>query len=98
MSGCVLFYGFGLRRKPGSDRGAVMWLAAGERRYGGGVAPIPFTRLFGTSGRRALESIRNLFHSLESAQVRPKEGLWSCARWGWARLFPRTGSARSRGH
>ena len=27
------------------------------RRYAGGVAPIPFARLFGTSGRRALESI-----------------------------------------
>ena len=32
-------------------------LAARDRRYGGGVAPIPFTRLFGTSGRRAVESI-----------------------------------------
>ena len=28
-----------------------------ERRYRGGVAAIPFTRLFGTAGRRAVESI-----------------------------------------
>jgi SpoVK/Ycf46/Vps4 family AAA+-type ATPase len=28
-----------------------------HRRYGGAVAPIPFTRLFGTNGRRAVESI-----------------------------------------
>jgi SpoVK/Ycf46/Vps4 family AAA+-type ATPase len=42
---------------PGSDRGAVLLLAARDTRYGGGVASIPFTRLFGTSGRRAVESI-----------------------------------------
>ena len=46
-----------MRRGLGSDRGAVLLLAARDRRYGGGVAPIPFTRLFGTSGRRAVESI-----------------------------------------
>ena len=55
--GFLLSFDFGLRRKPGSDRGGVLLLAARDRRYGGGVAPIPFTRLFGTSGRRAVESI-----------------------------------------
>jgi AAA+ superfamily predicted ATPase len=38
-------------------RGAVRLLADRNRRYGGGMAPIPFMRLFGTSGRRAVESI-----------------------------------------
>src|SRR3974377_1346504 len=36
-------------------RGAVAFSPG--RRYGGAVAPIPFTRLFATSGRRAVESI-----------------------------------------
>src|SRR4029450_8575945 len=49
--------GFGVPCKPRSDRGTVLLLAAPDKGDGGGVAPIPFTRLFGTSGRRAVESI-----------------------------------------
>ena len=41
----------------GSNPGTVLLRAPLDRRYGGGVARIPFTRLFGTSGRRAVESI-----------------------------------------
>ena len=45
------------RNTAGTAASPVLLLAAPDRRYGGGVAPIPFTRLFGTSGRRAVESI-----------------------------------------
>ena len=43
-------------RKPYSG-GAVLLLSARYKRYVGAVAPIPFTRLFGMSGPRAVESI-----------------------------------------
>src|SRR5882762_10316920 len=52
----VLFR-IGLRRKPGSARGGGPVACSPGQGYGGGMAPIPFTRLFGTSGRRAVESI-----------------------------------------
>jgi hypothetical protein len=44
-------YGFGLRRKTRQRPRRVLLLAARDGRYGGDVAPVPFTRLFGTSGR-----------------------------------------------
>src|SRR6266576_7030870 len=43
-------------REPGRTRTCLL-LSARDRRYVGPVSPIPFTRLFGTSGRRAVESI-----------------------------------------
>ena len=48
---------FGVRAQTDSDPGAVLLLAAWHRQCGGGVAPIPFSRLLGTSGRRPVESI-----------------------------------------